>query len=82
MKQNQVAGLALIISSLLFIGLIFFHQQLSDTALYIGIAAIDITGALFLYLYLQRFDKRKRWALMLLFVVPNFLLLLWNWFRS
>ena len=82
MKQNQVAGFALIICSLLFIGLIFFHPQLSDTALFIGIAAIYVTFALFLYFYLQRFGQVKRWTLLLLFIVPNFVLLLWNWLRS
>jgi hypothetical protein len=81
MKQNQVAGLALILCSLLFIGMIFFHQQLSTTAFYIGMAAIYCTGALFFFLYAQRYSKVKRWGLLLVFIVPNVLLLLWNFMR-
>ena len=82
MNLNKIAALLLIFTSALFIVMVLFYNQVSGTALGIGAIALLAAGALMFYLYYAgRFSARKRWTLILVFIMPNVLLLLWSLWR-
>ena len=81
MIVNKIAALLLVIGAILFIAIVLFIEKISVTGLNVGAFAIVGTGALFLYLYGQRFSKTKRWLLLFLYIVPALVVLLINFLK-
>ena len=76
MNPTKIAALLLVTGAIIFISIVLFIDQMPDSMLAVGTFSIVATGALFLYLYGQRFSKTKRWMLLVFYIVPALTILL------